>query len=119
MKISLALKRLAPAQVASSEAKENRFEALIAELCVLGHKYIRGHSFVNRLQGICWDIETESESVWPVLMFEKAPHGDLERFMNRGAGAKIALNDRLQLCAEIAIAITDLHRNGKLLRKFL
>lgn len=116
---SFAFKRLAPAQVALPETKEKVFEALIAELCVLGHKCIRGHSFVNRLQGICWDIETESESVWPVLVFEKAPHGDLERFMNWGAGAKTALNDRLRLCAEVAIAITDLHLNGKLLRNTL
>ena len=113
---TFAFKRLASAQVALSEAKEKAYKALIAELCVLGHKSIRGHSFVNRLQGICWDIETESESIWPVLVFEKAPHGDLERFMNCGAGAKIALSERLRLCAEVAIAITGLHLNGKLLR---
>lgn len=114
---SFAFKRLVSAKVARSETKKKAYEAMIAKLCVLGHKSIRGHSFVNRLEGICWDIDIESESVWPVLVFEKAPHGDLERFMNCGAGAKIALMDRLRLCAEVAIAITDLHLNGKLLRK--
>ena len=113
---SFAFKRLAYAEVACSEAKEMPYKALIAEICVLGHKFIRHHSFVNRLQGICWDIETEAESVWPVLVFEKTPHGDLERFMNCGAGAKTALKDRLRFCAEVAIAIADLHLNGKLLR---
>ncbi len=104
--------------MATSEAKEKAYKALIAELCVLGHKSIRGHSFVTRLEEICWDIEIESESVWPVLVFVKAPHEDLERFMNWGAGAKITLNERLRLCAKIAVAIEDLHLNGELLRNF-
>jgi hypothetical protein len=105
--------------MATSKAKEKAYKALIAELCVLGHKFIRGHSFVTRLEEICWDIEIESESVWPqVLVFVKASHEDLERFMNWGAGAKITLNERLRLCAKIAVAIEDLHLNGELLRNF-
>ena len=110
---SFAFKRLRFSHPSSSVEKEKAYKALIAEVCILGHEYIRDHSFVNKLQGISWDIASESESVWPVLVFEKTKHGDLESFMNSDNGAKTALEDRLRFCAEIAGAITDLHLNGK------
>ena len=79
---------------------------------MLGHQSIRGHPNINRLEGICWDIEPERERVWPVLVFDKSIYGDLEAFMKLGAGRNMDLRNRLELCVGIATAVSDLHLNG-------
>ena len=113
LETAFAFKRLSPVDSALSEAQQTTiFKALIAELCVLGHKSIRGHGNINKLEGICWDIEPESERVWPAFVFEKTQHGDLKTFMEYGAGTRLDLRDRLLLCAEIATAVSDLHLSG-------
>ena len=115
LELAFAFKRLASVRSARSEAETTAiYEALVAEISVLGHKSVRGHPNINRLQGICWDIEPETERVWPVLVFEKTQHGDLEKFMELGAGARFDLKNRLKLCAEIASAVSHLHMNGEL-----
>ena len=113
LEIAFAFKRLSPVDSALSEAQQTTiFKALIAEVCVLGHKSARGHGNINKLEGICWDIEPESERVWPAFVFEKTQHGDLMTFMERGAGTRLDLRSRLRLCAEIATAVSDLHLSG-------
>ena len=114
LETAFAFKRLSPVDSALSEAQQTTiFKALIAEISVLGHKSIRGHANVNRLEGICWDIEPESERVWPAFVFEKTQHGDLKTFMDHGAGTRLNLRSRLRLCAEIATAVSDLHLSGE------
>ena len=114
LETAFAFKRLSPIESALSEAQQTTiFKALIAEIFVLGHKSIRGHGNVNRLEGICWDIEPESGRVWPAFVFEKTQHGDLKTFMDHGAGARLNLRNRLRLCAEIATAVSDLHLSGE------
>ena len=113
LETAFAFKRLSPVDSALSEAQQTTiFKALIAEVCVLGHKSARGHGNINKLEGICWDIEPESERVWPAFVFEKTQHGDLMTFMERGAGTRLDLRSRLRLCAEIATAVSDLHLSG-------
>lgn len=114
LETAFAFKRLSPVDSALSEAQHTTiFKALIAEISVLGHRSLRGHGSINRLEGICWDIEPENERVWPVFVFEKTQHGDLKRFMERGAGTRLDLRNRLRLCAEIATAVSDLQMNGE------
>ena len=114
LETAFAFKRLSPVNSALSDAQQTTiFKALIAELSVLGHKSIRGHGNINRLEGICWDIESESERVWPAFVFEKTQHGDLMKFMEHGAGTRLDLRNRLRLCAEIAKAVSDLHLSGE------
>ena len=114
LETAFAFKRLSPVNSALSEAQQTTiFKALIAEISVLGHKSIRGHGNINRLEGICWDIEPESEKVWPAFVFEKTQHGDLMTFMNHAAGTRLDLRNRLRLCAEIATAVSDLHLSGE------
>ena len=114
LKTAFAFKRLSSIDSALSEAQqETIFKALIAEISILGHRSIRGHGNINRLEGICWDIEPKSERVWPVFVFEKTRHGDLKTFMEHDAGTKLDLKNRLRLCAEIATAVSDLHLNGE------
>ena len=114
LETAFAFKRLSSLDSTLSEAQQTTiFKALIAELSVLGQKSIRGHRNINRLEGICWDIEPKSGRVWPVFVFEKTQHGDLRTFMGHDAGTKLDLSNRLRLCTEIATAVSDLHLNGE------
>ena len=114
LETAFAFKRLSSVDSALSEAERTAiFVVLIAEISVLGHKSIRRHGNINRLEGICWDIEPKSERVWPVFVFEKTQHGDLKTFMEHGAGITLDLRNRLRLCTEIATAVSDLHLNGE------
>lgn len=120
LETAFAFKRLSSVHSDLSEEQQATiFKALIAEVIVLGHKSIRAHGNVNRLEGICWDIEPESDRVWPVFVFEKTQHGDLKTFMDHGAGTRLDLGSRLHLCAEIATAISDLHLSGEQPRNVL
>lgn len=114
LETAFAFKRLSPVDSALSEAQHTTiFKALIAEISVLGHSSVRGHGSINRLEGICWEIEPQSERVWPAFVFEKTQHGDLKRFMEHGAGTRLDLKNKIRLCAEIATAVSDLHMNGE------
>ncbi|KAK3379116.1 hypothetical protein B0T24DRAFT_145647 [Lasiosphaeria ovina] len=87
------------------------FQALTSEVFILGHPKIRGHSRVVRLVGICWDVGTANQPTLPVLVFEKAQHGDLRQFM-KTAGRELTFGARLQLCAHVAAAIVLMHSHG-------
>jgi hypothetical protein len=108
LQTSFAFKRL----ISTLPAEEARnFQALIAEISVLGQPSIRDHPNIITLEGICWDVIPETEKVWPVLVFEKARLGDLLAFMEQGAGKKLSLEDRLKLSVDIATAVAEMHSN--------
>ena len=114
LETAFAFKRLSPVDSALSEAQHTTiFKTLIAEISVLGHRSVRANGNINRLEGICWDIEPESERVWPVFVFEKTQHGDLKTFMEHGAGTSLDMRNRLRLCAEVATGVSHLHMNGE------
>ena len=114
LETAFAFKRLAALDTARFEVDKTAiFKALIAEIFVLGHESIRGHQNINKLAEICWDVEAESERVWPVLVFEKTQHGDLRTVMEHSAGMRLDLGSRLRLCAEVVTAVSDLHLNGE------
>jgi hypothetical protein len=71
-----------------------------------------------QLEGICWDIPRGNKKVWPVLVFEKMKHGDLDRFLNLDIGEKLCLQDRLKLCADVASAVATMHSCRKQLLAF-
>ena len=92
------------------------FQALTSEISVLGHPAIRYHQNVVRLEGICWDFPNEDEAVRPVLVFEKARHGDLEKFSDSKAGKDLSFKDRLKVCVNVANAILAMHSCGERLK---
>ena len=108
LQTSLAFKRRRRPQQSPSDER-NPFQALVSEVCILGHPSIRSHANIIQLEGICWDIPSGVDKVWPVLVFERTQYGDLENFLNSDIGKTMCLEDRLKLCVDVALAIVTLH----------
>ena len=87
--------------------------ALIAEISVLGHYVIRTHENIVNIEGVCWDVCPGEGKVWPVLVFEKAPYGDLNNFMTVGVGRELNIEKRLSILSDVALAVCDLHIAGR------
>ncbi|KAK6333770.1 hypothetical protein TWF730_003953 [Orbilia blumenaviensis] len=85
------------------------YKVLVSEISILGHKEIRDHPNIVRLSGICWDVISSLEPIWPVLVFQKSEHGDLKNFMCSGAGISLGFDQKLKLCDDVAVGITALH----------
>lgn len=72
-----------------------------------------------------WDIEENSETrkededisidiqMSPVLVFEKSHLGDLYSFARSGRGKGLSIESKLKICADVGIAIRDMHLNSK------
>lgn len=88
------------------------FREIAQEMVVLCHPVVRKHEHIVKLEGICWDI-SEDDSVWPVLVFQKSQFGDLHNsFAKWQRFKKLLIEDRLNLCADVGIALRDMHHNG-------
>ncbi|XXH05373.1 Chitinase 2 [Hypoxylon texense] len=94
-----------------NKTEEQIFRTLINEATILSQDSIREHPNVARLQGICWDISSNDDIPWPVLVFEKSHLGDLEHF-SRYEGRDITMAERLRLCVDIGRAVRDMHANS-------
>ena len=111
------------------EKVDDAFRELTSEIWVLGQPAVQKHPNIVQLHALCWEIllsssqemqkaETNSDlQVWPVLIFEKAPYGNLEAFM-RGDGRNLSISERLKICGHIASALGALHENGESLNAF-
>lgn len=86
---------------------------VISEIIVLGHPEIRGHPNIVRLVGVCFEIDAQTKIPWPVLVLQKAEHGDLKKFIESPRGKGLSLRERLDLCVDVAAAVTLMHREGK------
>ena len=114
LQTSFAFKRVKRSPSSCNQYDSTRiYQVLLAEVAVLTMPSIRFHPNIVRLEGICWDIDPLLDDVWPVLVFEKTPHGDLETFMGEIAGKSVDIRGRLKYCVEIAIAIISLHSLGE------
>lgn len=110
VQMSFAFKRLKAPWGIGEDAQYLR--ALIAEISVLGHPSIRRHPNVVDIEGICWDVDSSSKKVWPVLVFEKTQHGNLNTFMTDSKCKDLDVKDRLKICFDVAHAVRDLHGAG-------
>ncbi|KAM0452901.1 hypothetical protein ACHAO4_005320 [Trichoderma viride] len=86
--------------------------AVISEIIVLGHPEIRGHPNIVRLVGVCFEVDAQTKIPWPVLVLQKAEHGDLKKFIESPRGKGLSLRERLDLCVDVAAAVTLMHREG-------
>jgi hypothetical protein len=105
LRTSYAFKRFKP----TDQDEGKIFRELVSEISVLGHRSIRSHPNITRLEGISWDIPQGGKKVWPVLVFEKTKCGDLEKFAHSQAGQNMGLEDRLKICVDVGTAVNDLH----------
>ena len=94
-----------------SRPQQYAFREVIQEIVALSHPVIRKHEYIVTLEGICWDIPKD-DHVWPVLVFEKSHLGDLHSFAKRERFKNLSIEDKVNLCADIGIAIRDMHSNG-------
>lgn len=112
----------------SGEFESRILPALIAEMSILADPSIRRHPNIIQLEGICWEvmsgdvelvsrekpIESGKGGIVPILVFEKANHGDLSSFMMHSVGKQLGFRDRLEICIAIAKAIVAMHSISKL-----
>jgi hypothetical protein len=95
-----------------SKGLDDPYREVVQEMIVLRHPAVRDHPHIVQLIGVCWDIP-DSNHVWPVLVFEKTHLGDLGHFMQSGNGKDLYVEEKLKICAEIGIALRDMHQNSK------
>ena len=108
---SFAFKQMRKTRSPMEEAQY--LSALIAEISVLSHFVIATHKNIVKIEGVCWDVYPGGEKVWPVLVFEKAPYGDLNDFMTNGVGRELNIEKRLSILSDVALALRDLHIAGR------
>ena len=108
---SFAFKLLKRPRCATEESQSLR--ALLAEISVLGHYSIRWNSHVANLEGISWDVGPGGQEIWPVLVFEKSRHGDLNSFMTSSSGKALDFQERVDLLFGVADAVRLLHASGR------
>ncbi len=125
--MSFAFNRVKPekGEEERGEKEEEIYRALVSQVSILRYPEIRNHPNIIHLIGVCWDIRTPVQEndhhpeatkapwlkVWPVLVFEKTKHGDLNCFMRSDCGRNLGFTGRLKLCIDIAVGIRDLHKN--------
>lgn len=114
LEISFAFKRPMLEGLASLDEHEF-FKTLIPEIFNLSQPTISEHPNITRLESVCWDVYPREMKVHPVLVFEKAPHGDLAQILSSELGQALNERSRLTLCLDIARAISTLHSASMLL----
>lgn len=90
---------------------QDPFREVVQEMVVLSNRVLRDHKHIVRLEGLCWDIRSSTE-VRPVLVFQKTALGDFHKFSKLEKFKSLSIEDKLNLCADVGIAIGDMHRNG-------
>jgi hypothetical protein len=110
LQVSFAFKRTTISKYPQGRLMNNRtFQALMSEISVLSHPSVRAHPNIINLEGICWEIPYDESRALPVLVFEKAQLGDMQKFMNSDHGKELYFEVRLELCAHIAAAVMVMH----------
>ena len=87
-------------------------QMIVKEISAFGNYRIHDHPNVAQLLGLCWDIGVDNR-VWPALIFEKSPLGDLRIFAGLPIGKCLVASQRLKLCMDIGTAVMDLHSIGE------
>jgi hypothetical protein len=86
------------------------YQELISEILVLGHVALTHHPHIQPLLGICWHMRDDNR-MWPVLVSEKAEHGNLHEFMTSPIGRDLPLPSKLSILIGVATALRDMHQS--------
>jgi hypothetical protein len=113
------------------EREDRIFQILTNEILFFQELGYKGSGIsVGRLEGICWDIspgktnecrgeKTEprlpEDKVWPALVFEATPYGDLNDFLAKPTGRSLSPNARWELCRRIARTVIQIQDKSKCL----
>ncbi|RYP46691.1 hypothetical protein DL768_007124 [Monosporascus sp. mg162] len=107
------------ATISQRRRLEDAYRGIASEILALSEPDIRSHPRIVQLHAISWEIHhartwlfRKTTRVWPILVFEKAVHGDLEKFMTDGKGKALDIAARVKLCHDVASAIATAHRKG-------
>jgi hypothetical protein len=94
-------------------SKSKIFGALMNEICALNDLMVQKMLGVVNLEGLAWDISSDND-IWPVLVFEKSNHGDLEDYLTtHSSGINESANCRVADCHSIGITLSELHSVGE------
>lgn len=108
---SFACKRLSVEHKALS-TRAVSLRMMLNEIAILNHPSVRKHPNIIELEGVCWDVDSESQ-VWPVLVFDKTQWGDLADFANSTQWQMLSAQARMNLCSNINQALLFMHDQGK------
>ncbi|KAH6687211.1 hypothetical protein F5X68DRAFT_239716 [Plectosphaerella plurivora] len=92
---------------APEESEAAAFLSLIRELDCAP----RDHLNIMELLDISWEIN-DSGKPWPVLVYRKAPHGDLQTFLESQETPTLSWAQKLRLILDIVRALRYLHTIG-------
>lgn len=101
-----------PRNLYGSAKSREIFRALVSEISALSHPALRTHPNIVDLEGICWDPTMGASEIWPVLVTEKSPWGDIQHFAHSINGATTTVLERTSLCADVGAGILSMHASG-------
>ncbi|KAK4116085.1 hypothetical protein N656DRAFT_223429 [Canariomyces notabilis] len=110
--MSLAFKRYKPVETGGSGERmllQDAFRSFANEIRVLREPWVRRCNSILDLLGICFEAKHADGVLWPVLVFEKAPFGNLRQFMNSEIGTKLSGRAKLSLCRDLLLAVATMH----------
>jgi hypothetical protein len=99
----------------TDDDEKHIFSLLLADIQHMGRKSILNSPYIQRVDGVSWSLNKRNRVADPVLMFEKAPYGDMYHFMTGGKGKSFDISDRLRMCRDVAIGLETLHNCSKFL----
>lgn len=104
----VAVKRIKlPDVQASLEAFEHRVTCVLRDIEVMHHGPLAQHANILKLLGYGWDYK-QGDTI-PFLVTELAPQGTLKEYLLQ---SKTTLNDRFQLCGQVAAGLCEMHMCG-------
>jgi hypothetical protein len=116
LELSLAFKAIDVGDISrarTGDDVERIYSLLLAEIQHMGWKPILNSPYIHKVEGVCWSLNKSTGVADPVLVFEKAPHGDMYHYMTCGKGKSLDLSDRLRMCRDVAIGLDTLHDCSK------
>ena len=88
---------------------QNRYCAIISEMVILRTPRVRDHPNIINLEGLGWDVDTEFDEIFPVLIFPKATYSSLYQYFDSPENLHLPLEKRLMLCGNIISAMLCMH----------